>query len=563
MRMKSLLALALLGALVPSLVPVLAAGEFPEDMNIRSLLHDRIDTAHKGVGIVVGIIDEKGTRIISQGALSKTDHRAVDGDTIFEIGSVSKVFTASLLAEMAGRGEVKLDDPASKFLPKSVKMPGRNGKEITLLDLATQSSGLPRMPDNFTQSDPRNPYADYSVQKMYDFLSSYTLTRDIGEKYEYSNLGVGLLGHILALRTGANYEALVMERICRPLGMTNTFITLSPSLQARLATGHGEGGRPVPNWDIITLAGAGGLRSTVNDMLKFVSANMSVTQSPLSPALDLAQKPLRGAGNPNVKIGLCWHITTRDGSEIVWHNGATGGYHSFIGFERKIRRGIVVLANSANSIDDIGFHLVNAKFPLANVPAGKQREVVALPPATLDRYAGRYELRQGIFFAARRESDHLQVQLTGQSYLDLFPENETNFFYEVVDAQITFNKDDKGHVSSLVLHQNGVDQTARKISDEAPKERASIKLEPRVLDAYAGKYELAPQAMFTIKHSGGHLMAQLAGQTFLEVFPESETNFFYKVVDAQLTFVKNDKGEVTSLILHQNGLDQRADRIKE
>jgi serine-type D-Ala-D-Ala carboxypeptidase/endopeptidase len=561
--MKSLLLPALFGVLVLSSVPAPAADEHPEDMNIRSLLHDRIDTAHQGVGIVVGIIDEKGMRIISHGALNKTERRPVDGDTIFEIGSVSKVFTASLLAEMTGRGEVKLDDPVSKFLPKSVRMPGRNGKEITLLDLATQSSGLPRMPDNFTQADPKNPYADYSVQQMYDFLSSHTLVRDIGEKYEYSNLGVGLLGHALALKAGTNYESLVMERICHPLGMTNTFITLSPSLKDRLATGHSEGGRPVPNWDIITFAGAGGLRSTVNDLLKFVSANMGITQSPLSSAFELAQRPLRGAGGPNVRIGLCWHITTRHGSEIVWHNGATGGYHSFIGFERKTGRGIVVLANSANPIDDIGFHLLNAKFPLADVPAGKHREAVSLPPATLEKYVGRYELRPGIFFDARRESDHLQVQLTGQSYLDLFPESEANFFYEGVDAQITFNKDDQGHVSSLVLHQNGVDQTAKKISDEPPKERAAIKLEPKVLDGYVGKYQLTPQAVFTIKSSGGHLMAQLTGQTFLEVFPESEMNFFYKAVDAQLTFVKNDKGEVTSLVLHQNGFDQKAKKLKE
>jgi len=172
------------------------------DAQIKTILADRIDTAKKSVGIVVGMIGPQGSRTVGYGKLSATDPRTPDGDTVYEIGSVTKVFTSLLLADMVQKGEVKLDDPVSKFLPATVKVPERNGKKITLLDLATQSSGLPRMPENFHPKDPANPYADYTPARMYEFLSGYQLTRDPGEKYEYSNLGVGLLGHALSLRAG-------------------------------------------------------------------------------------------------------------------------------------------------------------------------------------------------------------------------------------------------------------------------------------------------------------------------------------------------------------------------
>ena len=187
------------------------------DDEVKNILQDRIDRAKRGVGIVVGLVDEKGARVITYGNASQDGKQALDGNSVFEIGSVTKVFTATLLAEMVERGEVSLNDPISKYLPRTVKTPTRDGKEITLFDLATQTSGLPRLPANFAPKDPQNPYADYSVDQMYAFLSGYSLTRGIGEKYEYSNFGVGLLGHILALRAGTDYETLVRKRICQPL----------------------------------------------------------------------------------------------------------------------------------------------------------------------------------------------------------------------------------------------------------------------------------------------------------------------------------------------------------
>ena len=527
------------------------------DAELQSLLNKRAAQAGNGVAIVAGILDENGRRIV----IGKGERAgAVDGETIFEIGSITKAFTGQLLAEAVSRNEVKLDDSITNFLPAAVKAPERNGRQITLLDLATHSSALSRLPDNMVPKDAENPYADYTVKQMYDFLSDFKPARDIGAEYEYSNLGAGLLGHILALKARTNYEALVLERICQPLGITNTLITLSAALKKRLAPGHDASDAPAKNWDLPTLAGAGALRSTVNDLLKFLAANLELVPSELAPAMRLAQQPQRAAG-AQMKIGLGWHIAERHDAKIVWHNGGTGGYHSFIGFNPATKRAVVLLANSAHSFDDIGFHLLESKYPLTGAESESEHVAIQLKPEVLDRYVGRYELAPGAFFDLRRDGSRLLAQLTGQSYFEIYPKSETNFFYKVVDAQITFHVAG-GRTTELVLHQNGIDQTARKISDVPPKERQAVKLDPKVLDGYVGEYELAPGAVLTIRKEGDRLMARLTGQSFLEIFPESETKFFYKAVDAQITFVKDAQGRISELVLHQSGRDLRAKKTR-
>src|SRR5439155_6558030 len=213
---------------------------------------------------------------------------------------------------------------------------------------------------------------------------------DIGSKYEYSNLGVGLLGHILTLRAGKDYETLVRTRICQPLKMDSTRIKLTPEMQARLAVGHNPALLIVPGWDLPTLAGAGALRSTVNDMLKFVSANLGLTKSPLLAAMQMAHQSRHDTGTPDLEIGLNWHILKKFNTVIVWHNGGTGGYHSFIGFDPKARKGVVVLSNSTNDIDDIGRHLLVSEYPVVKFEAPKERKAIKLDPRILDAYVGEY-----------------------------------------------------------------------------------------------------------------------------------------------------------------------------
>jgi len=201
------------------------------DAEIKRILTDRIDQQHQSVGIVVGVIEAGGRRIVAHGSLAKDDRRPLDGGTVFEIGSMTKVFTSLLLADMVSRGEVALTDPVAKYLPAEVKVPERGGVKITLQHLAMHTSALSRLPSNLNPKDANNPYADYTVQQLYEFLSSAELARDIGSRYEYSNLGAGLLGHVLARRAGMDYETLVRKRILDPLGMKNTSIAKSRSIR--------------------------------------------------------------------------------------------------------------------------------------------------------------------------------------------------------------------------------------------------------------------------------------------------------------------------------------------
>ena len=435
-----------------------SAAAAPADAAIRDILAERIDTYRGSVGLVVGVIEPTGRRIVTHGRRAAADPRPLDGDALFEIGSITKVFTALLLADMVARGELALDEAVVKLLPADLKVPERGGRAITLLDLATHTSALPRMPANFAPKDPSDPYVDYSIGRLGEFLSTYALTRDIGSKYEYSNLGVGLLGLALARRSGLDYEALVRARITAPLGMADTRIALTPALQGRLTAGHDAELTRVSDWHLSeAFAGAGALRSSANDLLIFLAANLGYEATPLAPAMADMRKVRRPIGE-NSEIALGWHILKRAGGEIVWHNGQTGGYYSFAGFDAKTRTGVVVLSNASADIGDIGFHLLDADIPLR-----KQRKEIAVDPKLLDGYVGRYQLAPNFILTVTREAGHLFVQATGQARFEVYAESERSYFYRIVDAQITFETGNQGQATMLILHQNGRDMPGKRM----------------------------------------------------------------------------------------------------
>jgi D-alanyl-D-alanine-carboxypeptidase/D-alanyl-D-alanine-endopeptidase len=450
----------LLIAFLPSFI---FAQSLQDEAAVKKILQQRIDIDKKGVGIAVGIINEKGIKLINYGKMNVKENREVAADSFFEIGSITKVFTGILLADMVTRGEMKLDDPISLYLPKSVKVPTRNGKEITLVDLATHTSGLPRMPTNFKPKDPKNPFADYTEQQLYEFLSNYALPRDIGSLYEYSNVGMGLLGHILALKAKTDYESLVLYRICKPLKMNDTRITLSAEQKSRLATGHNINFQPVPNWDIASLAGAGALRSTVNDMLKFLAANMGLVKTDLLPVLQKSHQIPKPAESKQTDVALGWHINKRYGTEIIWHNGGTGGYRTFIGFAPAKRAAVVVLSNANSGQDDIGLHILESQYALQNFAPPKQRTEIKVAAEILETYVGEYQLAPNFKLTVTKEDDKLFVQATDQPKFQVFAESAGEFFYKAVDAQITFVKDDKGQITQLILHQGGQNIPGKKI----------------------------------------------------------------------------------------------------
>ncbi len=367
------------------LLPFLAcaqAGKEPVDIrppaeSPLNVIRARV-AAGRNPGIVLGIVDDSGTRVYAAGTSGRAG-LVLDGRTLFEIGSITKVFTATLLVDAVRRDEVRLEVPVKELLPAGVGVPSLGGRAITLVDLATHTSGLPRNPLNMTPADADNPFADYSVPQLYQFLASYALPRAPGASYEYSNVGMGLLGHALARRAGAEYEQVLRERVLDPLGLSDTRITLEPALAARFAQGHTWTGAPASSWELPTLAGAGALRSDAEDMLRFLAANLTDRGTALAGTFAATRRP-RVTVSPTMAVGLAWHIDSRTGHPIVWHNGGTGGFCAFAGYDTATRRGVVVLTNSNQSVDDIGFHFLDARYPLSAPTASTRVPISAGEP---------------------------------------------------------------------------------------------------------------------------------------------------------------------------------------
>ena len=427
----------------------------PSFDTIRTLLAERVDSGRDSVGYVALIRDANGPQLVAYGTADESKSRPLDGETVFEIGSITKVFTALLLADMVARGEVELTDPVEKYLPPEGRPKSFDSKPISLLDLATYTSGLPRLPTNFSPGNSANPYADYTVSQLYKFLSEYTPRYYPGSHYEYANLGFGLLGHVLSLRAGRGYEELVTSRICEPLGLTDTRITLSSAMRERLAQGHDTSLHAVPGWDLPTLAGAGALRSTASDMMRFLDACQGKQKTNLSPAIASLLDVRRQTDTKGIYAAEGWFVQTAHDDELVAKDGGTGGYASFVGYSTRTGIAAVLLSNTGSWVTTpaLGRHLLNAGFPLPTL-----HRQVPIDPGKLSAYAGRYPLTPRFVLTVTSKDGHLMVRATGQDECEVFPESDTRFFYRVVDAQITFELTPDGTASALVLHQNGRDQ---------------------------------------------------------------------------------------------------------
>jgi D-alanyl-D-alanine-carboxypeptidase/D-alanyl-D-alanine-endopeptidase len=314
----------------------------------------------QSVGVVVGVIEAGRTHVWGFGREALGGDKTPDGKTIFEIGSVTKVFTSLALAQMAQESLVRLDDPVERCLPAGVKVASRSGREITLEDLATHTSGMPRIPLNlvFLGVKSNDPYAGYKDKDLYDFLKVWKPTADIGTKWAYSNVGVGLLGHALARRAGVAYGQLIADRIAEPLGMKDTRITLGEEQERRLAKPYALGNTPSARWTFNVLAGCGALYSTADDLLDFLTAELGIKDSKLRAAMEVTQQPRRETGISGMRMSLGWivkKLPKQEGEfDLYWHNGGTAGYSSFVGFIRERKTAVVVLTNTGPSMGSFG-----------------------------------------------------------------------------------------------------------------------------------------------------------------------------------------------------------------
>lgn len=456
--------------------PVLIAGllgacapphrDSPSPGELSELVQARVQQ-RRAVGLAVGVIRADGSTEIAFAGNAGPGAGPLGDRTGFEIGSITKVFTAILLADMVRTGEVRYDDPVSRYLPDSVRVPERNGRQITLLDLATHRSGLPPMPDNIHPADPTNYLADYSVAQMYEFLSRAPLWTDPGGGYRYSNYGFGLLGHALARAANKPYGELVRERVLAPLGLRDTDILLPGDRGRLMARGHNRGGAVVPYWDLPTLSGAGELETDLHDMMAFLAANLRAPRSGVERSVHEVQRS-RGAVADSEDVrqqidetGMAWQIRAAGGSRILWKDGGTAGFQTFIGFDPVSRVGAVVLSNTSIEVDDIGFHLIDPSLPL-----GAPRPIpvrIQLPPSALDAFVGEYELPDDVLFVTRQDGE---LFVHWRSYAEktrIVPEAPDRFFMEGPDAGFTFTRDAAGAVTGVVMRVYDNESPGRKV----------------------------------------------------------------------------------------------------
>jgi CubicO group peptidase (beta-lactamase class C family) len=308
--------------------------------------------ARRSVGATVGVLVGNRASVHGAGRLA-VDAEAPTGDSVFQIGSITKVVTALLLADAVTRGEVTLETPLTDVVPEAPS-------GLPLGSLATQSSGLPRLPAGFrtvARRNPSDPYRDYGPDDVLAALGEARL-KGVG-RYRYSNFGFGVLGLALARVAGRPYDDLVAERVAAPLGLRDTVVMLRPDQLPRKAAGHSWRRRAVPDWHLGGMEGAGALWSSADDLLVLLRAHLFPGTTPLEPALRLVQEPrLRVTGR--LELGLAWHISPveRTGRSAVWHNGGTGGFRSFAALVPERSAAVVVLSNSTRSVDRLALRLL-------------------------------------------------------------------------------------------------------------------------------------------------------------------------------------------------------------
>jgi CubicO group peptidase (beta-lactamase class C family) len=419
-------------------------------------------------GVTIGVVQHGVERIFSYGTAKP--------DSVFEIGSISKTFTGLVLAQMVLQGKVRLDEPVRELLPPDTVAKPASGDEITLLDISDQHAGLPRMPDNFHPADKNNPYADYDAKALYAYIAKHGVAHPADAPFLYSNLAVGLLGQALANRANVPYATLLHDQITGPLKMGDTAIALTADMQARFLQGYAGNGKPAHAWDLDSLAGAGGIRSTAADMLTYLQAQLHPDHLPASAPATPDGKTL-GAAIPmshqvHAEVGGGQHIALNwfriDATGSFWHNGGTGGYSSYSLFNPEKDFGLIVLYNAGPGADPfadkLGEHIEQRLTGLAAVALAREfPKTVDVDPKVLDGYVGGYQLAPNFILTVTRDGNRMITQATGQGKIEIFPESETKFFTKVMDAQITFETDDQGRATGLVLHQNGADHEAKRV----------------------------------------------------------------------------------------------------
>jgi serine-type D-Ala-D-Ala carboxypeptidase/endopeptidase len=460
MRRPSALFTALVAGL--SSLPFGVPAHASTDAELEAIVVKRLHGDATGACFATAVIDGDTVSRAYVCADGGDPVRRIDATTAFEIGSVSKPMMAALLAGLIREGNASLDDPLSAWLPDSAKVPTFEGKPILLRHIVTHTSGLSPIPADVNY-DPQNPYAKLTEDDLLGALSRTTLTRAPGEQQEYSNFAAMLLSYGIARRAGIDFETLLRDRVFAPLGMTRTYIARPPT-GTKTAIGHTPDGKATSPWDFpVDFAGVGGVRSTLDDMVRYVRGQFGGAPEPVNA--DFARTHIAIDTLSKAPMAMQWMRATLNGREFLAHEGGTGGFSSFVAFDPKKTFGVVILSDTAlharGGLGSLGLHLLDPRVPLGKpVRAEIEAEADAGPAPRLSlddlkTYAGDYPLMPGFVLTVRAEGETLTAQATGQGAFPLTPKSKDVFAFADAGIVIRFTRDASGRVSALALEQGG------------------------------------------------------------------------------------------------------------
>lgn len=470
-------------------------------------------------------------------------------DTKFRIGSLTKQFTAAAILLLEERGKLKVEDPIAPLIPSAPV----SWKSITIHQLLNHTSGIPdfsSLPEQRVRQ--RSPATPEQIVRTFRDLP---LEFEPGEKFKYSNSGYILLAFIIERVSGQSYEAFLGENIFVPLAMKDSGYDSNTTLLPKRAAGYmsGPGGLAnAPYVDMHHPYGAGGLYSTTRDLLRWTTALFGGRLLSAS-ALEKMITPGRNDNAYGLVVGAV------QGRKLMRHGGMIEGFSSHLAYDHENKLTVVVLANVYGGAAAELSSQLGALARGENVILPSDRQTVEVPAATLKRYVGVYQLTPQITNTVRLTAGQLTTQLSGQPALPLFPESDRKFFLKAVDAQVEFVTDDQSRVTGLIQRQGGRTLPAQRISDTVV-ERTALTLPAATLASYVGRYELKPGIDVAITLEGDQLLSQLTGQAKVAIFPEAETRFFLKVIDAQLEFFKDADGAVTHVVLRQGAQNIKGSR---
>lgn len=512
-----------------------------DDARLQSLLEQRLHGDRTGACMAAAVVE--GDEIARAVACADPKAaRGIDFDTAFEIGSVSKTLLGLLLQLEIEAGRLALDDLLSTHLPDGVTVPSFDGMHFTLAHLLSHRSGLPSLAPSWQRLDPGNPYAEIDQKALYSGLSRITLQRAPGERFEYSNLGAMLLSDVLSRSAGKPFAELVRERVFEPLKM-RSFVGRAPQ-GVQSAQGHAPNGQAVSAWDFDpALAGVGGVRASLNDMVRYLQAQQDPSRTKLEASITRSQQALSLGEGPTMAMG--WMIAPLNEAQILVHEGGTGGFSSFVGFSADHSRGVVVLSDTAltslGGLSSVALHLLDAR-----VPMGEPRLLAQAPASLIDALVGDYRLQGGLGMQLRREGESLVIQASGQPPFEMGFDSAGDFFPKAFDAVLRPKVE--GARAGFVWLQGGAALAATRV-EPAPA-ASSAKVE---LDDYVGRYPLMPNFELKVFEQDGVLMAQATGQGAFALAAGASDVFHADAYGIEIRFARDDAGHVERLDLHQGG----------